>query len=311
MVKNNTELIREMDSKIQVILSETTSMRDGLDNIAEGNKVSELTQDDWKGIANTVSKYAVLMDDDSYSLFVFRAYEKYIRGSVEQIRFNVSPETAALILGLADELHEKDTLFIDGQISEVTYIEDCLWISLEAMMKLIASTAALAHCEEFENLSQALAAYAFEYGRLMLYKREQEIITQYLEAQKMLDAELEAKYNSYLEDLQKQAEQFNELIANAYNPNFREAFLHSVILAQEMGVEENEILKTVEDVDDFLCDLSREKKMFKSIKTTTSRSFVDKNVKKGITYTYKVRSFMTIDGEKHLFHYSKTSSIKK
>lgn len=222
-----------------------------LKKIAEGNKVSELTQDDWKGIANTVSKYAVLMDDDSYSLFVFRAYEKYIRGSVEQIRFNISPETAALILGLADELHEKDTLFVDGHISEVTYIEDCLWISLEAMMKLIASTAALAHCEEFENLSQALATYAFEYGRLMLYKREQEIITQYLEAQKVLDVELEVKYNSYLEDLQKQAEQFNELITNAYAPNFREAFLHSVILAQEAGVEDDAILKTVEDVDDF------------------------------------------------------------
>ena len=225
-----------------------------LRKIASGKNPSELNKDDWKDIAADVSKYAVLADDQQYSVFIFNLYESYIRHSVQQIEGIISEETASVINDLADELHSKADALSAGYISEVTYIEDCLWISLEAMIKLLACTAYLRGDQQIADFAQALASYAFEYGRLMLYSRELEIVNQFIESQYQLDVELEQKYTAYLEDLQKESQQFYTLIDNAFAPNFRDAFLHSILLAKAVGVNEDEILSSTEDIDSFFLD---------------------------------------------------------
>ena len=225
-----------------------------LKKIADGKMPSELDKDDWMDIASDVSQFAVLVDDQQYSVFIFSLYERYIRHSVIQIEDIIAKDTADIINGLADELHSKAAALSARHISEVTYIEECLWVSLEAMVKLLACTAALCGDQRVADFAQALASYAFEYGRLTLYSRELEIINQYIESQYQLDAELEQKYAAYLEDLQKESEKFCTLIDNAFAPNFRDAFLHSMLLAQALGVNEKEILTTTEDIDSFFLD---------------------------------------------------------
>ena len=225
-----------------------------LREISDGKMPSNLNAQDWMEIAAVVSQVAILADDQQYSIFVFGMYEKYIRDSVAQIEECISEETACVINSLADELHNKAVALKEGYISEVAYIEDCLWISLEAMVKLLACTAALLGDQRVTDFAQALASCAFEYGRLMLYSRELEIVNQFIESQYQLDAELEQKYTAYLADLQKESEKFCMLIDNAFAPNFRDAFLHSVLLAKALGVKEKEILSTTEDIDSFFLD---------------------------------------------------------
>lgn len=225
-----------------------------LRKIADGKLPSQLDGQDWKEIAAIVDHYAVLTDDQQYSAFIFSLHERYIRHSVQQIEGIISEETAAVINGLADELHMKADTLSAGYITEVTYIEDCLWISLEAMIKLLACTASLYGDQRIADFAQALASYAFEYGRMMLYRSELEIVNQFIESQYQLDAELEQKYAAYLEDLQKEAQQFYTLIDNAFAPNFRDAFLHSILLAKAAGVKEEEILSSPEDIDSFFLD---------------------------------------------------------
>lgn len=225
-----------------------------LRKIADGKMPSELNAQDWKEIAAVVSEYAVLADDQRYSVFIFSLYERYIRHSVAQIEEIISEETAIVINSLANELHDKTAELSAGYISEVTYIEDCLWISLEAMIKLLACTAALSRDSRVADFAQALASYAFEYGRLMLHSRELEIVNQFIESQYQLDTELEQKYAAYLEELEKESQKFCSLIDNAFAPNFRDAFLHSILLAKAAGVKEEEILSSTEDIDAFFLD---------------------------------------------------------
>ena len=225
-----------------------------LRKIADGKLPSQLDGQDWKEIAAAVSQYAVLANDQQYSVFIFSLYERCIRHSVQQIEEIISEETADVINGLADKLHGKADALSAGYISEVTYIEDCLWISLEAMIKLLACTAYLRGDQQIADFAQALASYAFEYGRMMLYSRELEIVNQFIESQYQLDAELEQKYAAYLEDLQNESQQFFALIDNAFAPNFRDAFLHSILLAKTAGVKEEEILASTEDIDSFFLD---------------------------------------------------------
>lgn len=225
-----------------------------LKKISNGKQPADLDSRDWKEIAAAVSEYAILQEDQQYSVFIFALYERYIRYSVAQLKEHISDKTVETINSLADELQEKAVFLSTGHITEVVYIEDCLWICLESMIKLLACTMTLAVDERVADFTQALASYAFEYGRMMLYSRELEIINQFIESQYRLDAELEQKYAVYLEDLQKESEQFYALIDNAFVPDFRDAFLASVLLAKATGVQEEEILYSTEDIDSFFLD---------------------------------------------------------
>lgn len=219
--------------------------------IASGKSPSSFDTEDWKEIGHAVSEYAILPDGEQYSIFVFQLYEKYIRASVEMIAKLVAPETVDTIMSLADELHSKEMLFRNGQLPEVAYTEDCLWISLEAMIKLIASAASMFCGQQATEFAQALASCAFEYGRLMLYRKEQVLLTQFIQSQHRLDEELEKQYAEYLSELEAQSTQFYALIDHAFDPDFRTAFLHSILLAEAAGVKESEILSSTEDIDSF------------------------------------------------------------
>ena len=222
-----------------------------LRKIAEGKSPSKFEADDWKDIAGAVSKFAILPSDQEYSVFIFTLFERYIRCSAELIKGVVPSKIIDTINALADELHNNAELLRNGIITEVKYTEDCLWAALEAMVKLLASATALMGDKRITDFSQAVASLAFEYGRLMLYRREQEIVNQFIISQYQLDEELEHKYTLFLAELNNQAEQFYLLVENAFVPNFRNAFLQSILLAKAAGARDEDILSCREEIDSF------------------------------------------------------------
>ena len=240
---------------------ETESIRIGtvltfavLKKVADGKLPGKFDSDDWKEIADSVSKYAILQDNQSYSIFVFSMYERYIRFSASLLEANVSNKNAEAVRKLADEIQTKTELLEKAQITEVQYIEDNLWISLEAMIKLIAAVSVEHIDGNRGEFARAITAYAFEYGRYMLVKREGELVNQFVQSQYVLNEELEQKYLSYLDALKQEMVCFHELINNAYTEDFRDKFLYSISIAKMAGVENDNILKTTEEIDSFFMD---------------------------------------------------------
>lgn len=225
-----------------------------LKKIAEGKKPSAFSVADWSDVATAVSKCAILADDRQYSAFVFCLYERYIRFCVMQLEGVISAFSYDVVSALADELHEKTANLNAGNITETKYIEDCLWISLEAMLKLLASTAVLFGDNRIADFTDALTSFAFEYGRMMLYSRELELVNQYISYQYQLDEELNQKYLDYMEDLEKEADSFRALVDKAFSSDFRDTFLKSALLAKISGVTDEDILSTRENIDFFFLD---------------------------------------------------------
>lgn len=225
-----------------------------LRKIGEGKVPACFSHDDWKDVAASVSQYAVLADDTHYSVSIFGLYERYIRFGAQEMKPFASPAVIQSINALADDLNLKAQQLQSGRISEVQYTEDCLWISLEAMVKLLASTASFLPSPEMAAFSQAMSSFAFSYGRLMLYRKEQELINEFLQSQHRMDETLAKKYDKFLAELNAQSAQFYALIEQAFAPNFREAFLQSILLAKAAGVHQEEILSSQEDVDQFFLD---------------------------------------------------------
>ena len=222
-----------------------------LNKFVSGKHFSEFKDEDWREVVKDISEYAILQEEQKYVQFIFKMYERYIRFSAEQIESVATEDTINSIRALADELEKKTECLEMEAIDEVNYIESCLWICLEAMIKLIASMVSLVPDEDFSAFAQALSAYAFEYGCFIMYNREQEIINEYIQSQYALDKELEEKYSVFIKELELQAEQFFTLIDNAFVPDFRERFLNSIVLAQTVGVDTKEILTDIEGIDAF------------------------------------------------------------
>lgn len=226
-----------------------------VNTLASGKGPKDLSKEDWKNIAGQVAQYAIVKDGQSYSEFVFTMYADYIELSVKALRARkVSEENAASVQAIADEIRFQTEQLHNGEISEVDYVDQCLWLSLEAMIKCLSLSLTSFAGPEFNQLAQAITQLAFEYGRYTLYAREQAILQRYLDNQHVLDEQLQQEYDTYIVEVKRNAEKFRSLIDDAFSPNLRESLENSVALAKTAGVKEEELLKSVEEIDDFFME---------------------------------------------------------
>lgn len=218
---------------------------------AQRKSSKDITLDDWKHITEDVSEFAVNRNGQQYSIFVFQLYAAYIGNNAELLNGLVPEEKIAAIKAIADNINLKTELLQTEQISEVEYIEDCLWLSLEAMVKFLAAFTGSKLCSEYAVFIEGASAFAFEYARYALWEKELELVTEYLNNQKSLDEALEKKFEAYIQELQANSDAMNALISDAFDPNFHDKLSASVKLAQAAGVKQEEILDSAEKIDDF------------------------------------------------------------
>lgn len=223
-----------------------------INTLLGGKKPEELSEDDWRGIASQVAEYAVFKDGQSYSVFVFNTYADYIETSANVLLKAKAPEDKVKeIKAIASELRVNAELLESGELTEIKYTEECLWSSLEGMIKCLSLLPTLVVGAEFGQLIQATAQLTFEYGRYALYSKEKALLTAYIENQYKLDEKLQQEYEEYLAEVNEQAKKFQSLIDAAFTPEFHESLLESVALARATGVKEEELLTTIDEIDDF------------------------------------------------------------
>ena len=241
----------ENSDKTNIIKTGTTLTVAILQKVEKGQFPTDFTLDDWEEVVDHVSEYAVDADETTYSAYVFMFYSWFINKSLERIEYSISEEKQAAILQLSDEIKAKTKQLANEEIKEVDYIDECLWICLEAMIKLLSGTIDAALGFDKNQVVEAAMMLGMEYGRFFLYKRENDLVTEQLKNQEILDVELAMQYDQYIADLNAQAAQFETFIDIAFEPGFGEILINSVNLARAAGVEESEILKTTQDVDDY------------------------------------------------------------
>ena len=223
-----------------------------IDTLASGKRPEELDNEDWKNIAEKVSQYAIFADGQSYTEFVFTMYADFIDLSAKTLQERKVPEEkTAEVRAIVEEIRTNTELLHSGELSEVNYVEKCLWSSLEAMIKCMSLSLTPLIGPEFTQLVQASSQLAFEYGRYVLYAREQALLQGYIENQYRLDEQLQKEFEVYLEEVKKNAERFQSLVQNAFSCDLHEALVQSAELARAAGVKEEELLTTIEDVDDY------------------------------------------------------------
>lgn len=213
--------------------------------------LDELTDEDFEFIADNIRTYTSAINQDTYSSFIFLRYSEYIEISADALSDYISEDQLNRIKALSEEIRSLTDQFVNEEIREVDYIEKCLWISLDAMIKLVVSSKTALLDDELREFTEALSSLAFEYGRYTLYRKEQALLQSYLDNQKMLDEDLQKQYDDFKNELISETDKFESLISNAFAPDFRESLINSAEFARTVGVKEEEILDTIAKIDDF------------------------------------------------------------
>jgi len=239
--------------KIGTVLTEAF-----LEKFLQGKAPQDLTRADLAEIADRVTDFAVLMDGRDYSVFVFEQYARYIEFSAKLLAARSdarSTDQIGSILAVSQEIRNNSRKLHDGEISEPEYIEACLWLSLEAILKCFSAyLSCTTGMPEFGMLAQSISMLAFEYGRLMACKKEQAVLDASLKSQQQLDENLSEEFEAFKNRLEAEEAQFNELIANAFAPDFRDSLRSSAALASAAGVKEEDVLRTASDIDRFFME---------------------------------------------------------
>lgn len=223
-----------------------------MNKLFSGKSIKEFDEADWKEIAANVSEKAICIDPRQYSINVFSAYANYVDISVKVLKAKgISDDKCDAISALAETVRDLSDKLVKEEIPEVDYTEQCLWLMLEAMIKLIATNSSIVIGDDASEFVQSMALYAFEYGRYALYQKEQELLTLYIEHQNKFDDELRIKLEAYQNELQQRQEDFDHLISDAFDPDMASRLKSTVMIARTVGVNDSEILDSIQKVDDF------------------------------------------------------------
>ena len=215
------------------------------------DSVDNLTKDDWRNILGSVYEQAVDIDPVDFTQQVFNLYKRSIAYAIEPMKTNASPSAINRLEEIVSLMEEYAASLESRDMPEVKYIEENLWLSLEAVFLVMTDRMSfITLSEERHELAEAVGALVFQKLRYSHYDKELVAVDECLEHQEKLDRQLTERVNVYIDALREELDEFDALVEIAFNTSdFQTAFRGSADLAEFLGVEE--VLRTQQDIDDY------------------------------------------------------------
>ena len=210
--------------------------------VREGKRIRELDANDWMEIAGESGKGFArggVRGASVYFLTNFTATSAAVTSSLVTASFGVAEQAHRMRQGHIDEaefLEQSELLCLDATVSAVSSFIGQAVIPIPVLGAVIGNT---------------VGNVLYQIAKDGLSEREQAIVRAYAEAQHSLDAMLDARYQALLSSLYAGMREYLALLENAMSPDPLEAFEGSISLAKSVGVPEDEVLASLEDIDDF------------------------------------------------------------
>ena len=228
-----------------------------LNRLKDGKIPAKYDIEDWRELTNSVIDIAAIKDGESYTEYVFGLFSKSLDESLKAFGVNASKDTKETIKALSNELTSKTKAWKAEEITEAQYIEDCMYICLDAFMNLIAvfaSSKIKLEGVDTDKLALAASSVAFQYIRCSLFQQEQAVLDEIIANQYQVDTELAVKYYAFLDEFNERTEKINELLDNAFNADLRKSLAETSFIAEFFGVSQEDLLRIIDDVDKYFME---------------------------------------------------------
>lgn len=232
-----------------------------------GKRLCDLGEDDWAEIASESGKgfakggvrgaavyFATTFNvsNNVVGTYTLATHEFVSKAASNRVSMSGSAASALVTasFGVAEQAHRMR----EGSIDEGEFLERsellCLDATVSALSSFLGQTA-IPIPVLGAVIGNTVGNMLLQIAKDGLSERELALAEAYAEAQRRLDEELDARYQTIVAEVSEGMRQFLALLDRALAPDPAEAFEGSVALALSLGVPEEEALTTMDEIDDF------------------------------------------------------------
>jgi len=211
----------------------------------EGKKITEFTDKDWKEIAKESGVGTLKGGIRGVSIYALTNY-------------TATPAAVASALctasfGVAEQAH----LYRTGKINANQFILNSEMLCLDASVSALSSFVGQALIPVpviGAVIGNTVGTMMYQITKDTLSKKEQKLIEEYLKSIRELDVKLDKKYKECVLKLNHELENYYYLLDSAFANDYELALQGSVELAISVGVNPDELLKSLEETDKYFME---------------------------------------------------------
>ncbi len=235
--------------------------------LKDGKRLRDLDENDWieiasasgKGFAKGAVRGASVYFITSFNIagYVSQTYNlashDYVANAVDSYVSMSGVAASALVtasFGVAEQAHRMRM----GAIDETEFLERSELLCLDASVSAFSSIVGQAVIPVpvlGAVIGNTVGNVLYQIAKDGLNEKEQALAEAYIKEQQELDATLDARYQVLIAELNEGMKEYLALLDMALSPDPSEAFDGSIALAKSVGVPEDELLTTMDDIDDF------------------------------------------------------------
>lgn len=210
--------------------------------IKQGKRITEFDEGDWGELGINTAKGAgkgAVRGVAIYGMTNFTATPAAVASSLVTAAFGIMAESIKLKNGIItgeDFLINSEVIALDVTVCAVSSVLGQTLIPIPVLGAIIGNVA---------------GNFVYDIVKETISENEAEWIKKQNEQMQMIQQYLDKRYLQLVEILKAEFKKYKSLVDMAFSADFNEAFEGSVGLAQYVGVSEGDILKNMEDINNF------------------------------------------------------------
>lgn len=208
-------------------------------------KISGFTGDDWKDIGIDTGKGTVKGG--------IRGGAIYILTNFTATPANVASAYVTAAFGVAEQIKALEA----GKVSEEDFVINCETVCLDVSISAIASLAGqiiIPIPVLGAVIGNVAGEFIYELCKKEGTKQSNEIIARYNQEMSRLDQQLDIQLLQVIMEIREALKKFEDLEKFAFSMDMNQAFNGSVNLAKELGVNDNQILRMKDQIDNYFLE---------------------------------------------------------
>ena len=211
--------------------------------VKSGKSIKDFTADDWSEICKKSGLGTVkggVRGISIYALTNYTATPAAVANALVTASFGIAQQAYLLKEGKItqeDFLRNSEELCVDVSVSALSSFIGQAVIPVPVVGAVIGNT---------------IGNLIYQTAKESLKKQDKQLIKRYIQEIEALSQSLETRYKQYVEQINLAMKEYFSILEDAFAIDCVQAFDGSIQLAKYVGVHEDEILKTIEDVDDYI-----------------------------------------------------------
>lgn len=211
--------------------------------VKSGKSIKDFTADDWSEICKKTGLGTVKGSVRGISIYALTDY-------------TATPAAVANALVTASfGIAQQAYLLKEGKITQEDFLRNseelCVDVSVSALSSFIGQ-AVIPVPVVGAVIGNTIGSLIYQTAKESLKKHDMQLIKRYIQEIETLSQSLDAQYRQYVRRLNLAMNEYFSILEDAFAVDCVQAFDGSIQLARYIGVSEDEILKTIEDLDEYI-----------------------------------------------------------